>query len=79
MITSGIHNVSSISKVDISPNPNAEQEGWISLKIETHSKWTDERSKLEITLFCTDLATAVSQLENGIAIAKTGEEATAIG
>ena len=88
MITSGIHNVSSISKVAISPNPNAEQEGWISLTVQTHSEWTNERSTLEITLFCKDIASAVSELENGLLVARQADpklvrtrndEANAIG
>jgi len=83
MITSGIHNVRSISKVGISANDN--KEGWISLTVETHSEWTDERSTLEITLFCKDIASAVSELHEGLAIAAQADpklrndEATAIG
>lgn len=88
MITSGIHNVSAISKVGITVNQSnklkgmGNAEGWISFTVETHSEWTDERASLEITLFCRDIATAVSQLEDGIASAKVDnevEEATAIG
>ena len=70
-------------EVSVTPSNLDSTEGWISLRISSKSKWTEETALYEFTLFCNDIQNTLTQLEAGtidmIATLATSKEAVANG
>jgi hypothetical protein len=82
MYTTNIHNVENL-EVSVTPSTLDSKEGWISLRVYSKSKWTEETALFEFTLFCNDIQNSLAQLEAGtvdmFATLATSKEAAANG
>ena len=82
MYSTNIHNVENL-EVSVTPSTLDSKEGWISLRVYSKSKWTEETALFEFTLFCNDIQKALAQLEAGtgdmFATLATSKEAAANG
>ena len=66
MYTTNIHSVENL-EVSVTPSTFEDNEGWITLRVYSKSKWTEETALYEFTLFCNDIDNSLTQLESGVA------------
>ena len=63
MYSTNIHSVDNL-EVAVSPS-HSEGKGWITFRVYSKAKWTEETAFYEFTLFCNDIEKTLSQLERG--------------
>ena len=64
MYCTNIHNVENL-EVSVTPSTFEDNEGWITLRVYSKSKYTEESALYEFTLFCNNIQNSLAQLEAG--------------